>query len=372
MFTANLSAPKALAAFAAGAGLMLSGCNRDSFADSTVPYLHRVATVAVELQPGYRVEREFAGEVQAGQNSRLGFEFPGQVAVVLVDVGDAVGEGQELARVDTRLLESERDELLAQRAEFEAELQTTERDLARIRSLQAERLASERELDERVGRASVLQASLQRVDAALQSNRVRLDKSVLRAPFAAVVSERMIDAGVVVAAGVPVVGLVQNSGREVHAGVPSELAERMETGETVPVRAGGERAQGTVIGRGPIVDAATRSRTVRVAVGKDWSPGMLAYTTLGVAVNAPGAWLPDTAVSEGMRGTWVVYAAIDQGDSEARLEARSVVVHHARDGQVFVSGALADGEPVVAAGLHRLAPGQRVRTGVWDGLASTH
>ena len=357
-------------AVAAVSSLLLTGCNSDSLADTAVPYLHRVATVPVAMQPGYRVEREFAGEVQAGQNSRLGFEFPGQVAVVLVDVGDAVDSGQELARMDTRLLESERDELLAQRAELEAELQTAERDLARIRSLQAERLASERELDERVGRARVLEASLQRVDAALQANRVRLDKSTLRAPFPAVIAERMVDAGVVVAAGAPVVELVQDAVREVHAGVPDELAVNLRVGDPIPVRAGAVRVQGAVIGRGPIVDAATRSRTVRVAVDADWPPGSLAYAALGVPVDTAGAWLPDTAVTEGTRGTWVVYAAVDEGDREARLEARSVVVHHASGERVFVSGALADGEPVVATGLHRLAPGQRVLTGDPEALAA--
>ena len=370
MINGTTTTIKAAATLTAILSLFLAGCNWESHADMAKPYLHRVAIVPVAVQQGYLVEREFAGEVQAGQSSRLGFEFPGQVAEVLVDVGDTVEAGQELARMDTRLLDSAREELQARRAELEAELDTAERNLERVRSLQAERLASEREFDELDGRTRVLRASLQRVDAALQANGVRLEKSLLRAPFAAQVAERILDSGVVVAAGTPVVALVQDAVREVHAGVPSDLAATLRTGDIVSVRMGGQTLNGTVIGRGPVVDAATSSRTVRVAVAEDWSPGTLAYVVLGVPVDIAGAWLPDVAVTEGARGTWVVYTAIGQGDLEAVLESRSVVVHHARGGELYVSGALQDGDQVVATGLHRLAPGQRVQTGEPSGFAA--
>lgn len=363
---------KATVVTTAIAGLLMSGCNWDSRADLAPPYLHQVVTVAVETQPGYRVEREFAGEVQAGQNSVLGFEFPGQVAAVLVDVGDAVSTGQELARMDTSLLISERDQLSAQRSELEAEYETSRRNLERVRSLQAERMASEREFDELSGRVRVLEASLQRIDAALQANQVRLDKSVMRAPFPAVVAERLVDSGVVVAAGTPVVALVQNAVREVHSGVPADLAESLQAGDAVAVGNEVASSEGTVIGRGPLVDAATRSRIVRISVPGDWSPGTLAFVSLTVPVEKTGTWLPATAVTEGTRGTWVVYAAVDQGDGEAILEARSVVVHHARENELFVSGALSTDDRVVAAGLHRLAPGQRVRMGESPQIAAAN
>lgn len=345
----------------AAAAVTTAGCDWDSRADTLPPYLHRVVTVPVEIRDGYRVEREFAGEVQAGQSSQLGFEFPGQVADLRVDVGDAVEPGQLLARLDLRLLESERAELQARRKELGAELDTAERNLARVERLQAERLASERERDELSGRTRALRAALQRVDASLEANAVRLDKSELRAPFAAVIAERRIDTGQVVAAGAPVFDLVQAAVREVQAGVPVALADTLAPGDAVRVRSGAREAGGIVAGLGPVVDPATRSRALRVRVDENWSPGDLAYVALGLPVEKEGAWLPDTAVTEGARGAWVAYAAVPAGDGEGTLEARSVVVHHARGNELYVSGALGDGERIVGAGLHRLAPGQRVR-----------
>jgi RND family efflux transporter MFP subunit len=342
--------------------LALGGCNWDTRAAVLdEPYLHLVKTQSVSMQPGYRVEREFAGEVEATQTSELGFEFPGRIEALLVDEGDSVRAGQLLARQDTSLLESERDELTARRAELQAELETAERNLARVERLQADNLVSERERDDLAGRVQVLRASLQRIEAGLQANRVRLGKSELRAPFDAGIARRLADSGVVVDTGMPVVSLVQSGAREVRAGVPARIADDLAPGDEVLVRVGSQVASGQVAGLGPVVDPLTLSRAVRVRVQEDWPPGQVAYLQTAVPVDSPRAWLPDSAVTEGMRGTWVVYAAVDAGDHRAELEVRSVVIHHVRDNELYVSGALEDGDRVVAAGLHRLAPGQQVR-----------
>ncbi|NNK38618.1 MAG: efflux RND transporter periplasmic adaptor subunit [Xanthomonadales bacterium] len=361
----------ALAALALASIASLQGCGRESLANSaTPPYLHQVTTQSVRLQPNYRIEREFAGEVQAGQSSRLGFELPGVLESLMVNVGDTVAEGELLARLDTSLLDSERAELTAQRAELSAELDTTRRNLARIEQLRSEQLASERERDELQGRTRVLEASLQRVDAALQANRTRFEKSELRAPFDAAISSRLVDLGVVVDAGQPVFALEQSLVREVRAGVPVTLANTLLAGQSVRVRAGQAVADGQIIGLNPVVDQATRSRTVRIRISEAWAPGELAYLQLDMPVQKTGAWLPDSAVTEGARGTWVVYAAVDSGDARWRLETRSVVIHHVRGDELFVSGALNDRDRVVSAGLHRLAPGQLVRVSETTELAA--
>jgi RND family efflux transporter MFP subunit len=351
-------------------GFLLQGCNLEGRADiAAEPYLHRVETRTVRFDSSYDVRREFAGEIKAGQSSELGFEFPGQLEELYVDEGDYVVAGQLLAQQDTGLLGAERDELAARRAELQAELETAQRNLERVKRLQSDKLASERELDDLAGRTRVLQASLQRVDAALQANSIRFEKSELRAPFDADIARRLLDSGVVVNAGQAVFSLVDSGVREVRAGVPANMADRMAAGDLVSVRAGKQLVEGLLIAVGPVVDQATRSRVVRVRVADDLPPGGSAYLQIGVPMNQRGAWIPDAAVTEGVRGTWVVYAAQDSGDNRARLESRSVVIHHARGNELFVSGALEEGDRVVTSGLHRLAPGQLVRTGLGDLIA---
>lgn len=341
---------------------LLSACGDDSHAGtSEEPYLHLASTTQIRMEAGFTRLREYAGEVQAHQSSLLGFERPGQVAQLLVNEGDAVSAGQLLARLDIRLLESERDELTARQEELEAELQLAVRNLGRVSALRKENLSSEREQDELSSRVTMMRASLQQLEAALAANAVRLQQSELRAPFAARVASREVDSGVVVAAGAPVLRLVESALREVRAGLPQAIAETLRPGAMLSLRMGTREARGSVIALGPTVDSATRSRAVRVALNEDWPPGSLAYIGIDEWVAIGGVWMPDTAVTEGLRGTWVAYVAMPEGDARYRVEARSVVIHHASGDRLFVSGALRDGETVLVAGLHRYAPGQLVR-----------
>ena len=342
--------------------LVLSGCDWSTQADTTLPaYRHTVSVVTVERQDGYDITREFAGQVVAPQSPTVAFELPGQLQELGVDEGDTVRTGQVLAILDTQLLDAETRELNARAAEIEADLGLAQRNLERIERLEAESLASVREKDELASRVRALEASKARNQAALDGNRIRREKSVLVAPFDARVRTRLVDEGAVVDAGAPVFRLAQVEQREVRAGLPQAVARGLAPGDEVSLRSGSERAEGQILTLGVEVDQGTRSQVVRIAVDRAWAPGELAYVEAGERVFTEGVWLPDTAVTGGLRGTWLVYVAVPGGDGEAVLETRTVTIEHATNGKLFVSGALADGEWVLTGGLHRVAPGQIVR-----------
>lgn len=341
---------------------LLQGCGRDGFAASDESaYLHKVDLVAVALQPGYTIEREFAGVVEANQTSELGFELSGRIDTLYVNEGDSVSAGQLLAELDSGLLHSQRDELKARLDSLQSELELAQRNLHRVEQLRQERLASEHERDALFSREQVLQAAMREVQAALQANRLRLDKSRLHAPFAARIGRRSADMGTVIEAGMPVFTLLESGTREVRVGIPTALFPELTTGHSVQVRNGLEVVDGVVLARGARVDQATRTRSLRIAVNAPWTPGELAYAQLEQLVELEGIWLQAAAVTEGVRGTWVVFAAVPQSDATALLETRSVTVHHSVHDRVYVSGALANDEWLVSHGLHRLAPGQLVR-----------
>jgi RND family efflux transporter MFP subunit len=345
--------------------LVLTGCDWSSLADTTPPsYRHAVSVINVQRQDGYDITREFAGEVVAPQSPAVAFELPGQLQDLVVDEGDVVEAGQVLARLDTQLLDAEARELEARAEEIDAELGLARRNLERIERLEAESLASAREKDELASRVRALEAGKARNQAALDGNRIRHEKSVLVAPFSASVRARLVDEGAVVDAGTPVFRLAQAEHREVRAGLPQAVAVGLAPGDRVRLRTGVERAEGQVITLGVEVDQGTRSQVVRIAVDRPWAPGVIAYVEAEERVPAYGVWLPETAVTGGLRGTWLVYVAVPSGDGEAVLETRTVTIEHAADGKLFVSGALTNGEWVLTGGLHRVAPGQIVRAEV--------
>jgi len=91
------------------------------------------------------------------------------IAELLVEEGDRVEKGQELAILDTHALREAEVERLG------AELENAERELGRFRQLQARNSASRSELDAAGVAARVAKASL---DAA----RARLELALVRSP----------------------------------------------------------------------------------------------------------------------------------------------------------------------------------------------
>lgn len=343
--------------------LLLAGCARDPAAETGVPVVQPVALVSVVHQEQMAIEREFAGLVTAAQSSELGFELGGKVAQLLVDEGQTVDLGQPLARLDTRLLEAQRSELQGRLAELQAGITLNQVSTRRVAELEDRGFASQQSSDELDAEGDSLQARSRQVQAELRANQTRLEQSRLVAPYAGVVSRRFVDQGAVVAAGTPVIRLLQSAGLEARVGVPVSLAGTLVVGEPARLRIGGQELGGTILAMGNDLNPSTQTLPVRVAIADQTTavPGDQAYLLLQQQIDSAGFWVPMESLTDGLRGLWNVYVAIPGDTSESLLiEARDVRVLHAELDRAFVAGALGDGEQVVAAGVHRLVPGQRV------------
>jgi len=348
--------------------LQLPACHRG---DAAAPEasLADVAAAEIRLQPSFGVEHEYSGTVGATEHDELGFELGGTLLHVAVDEGDRVERGQPLAELDTALLETERSQLEAQVQEAEARVRLIAANLKREQSLKRSGFAAEQRLDELRAEQEALSATLARLRANLEGNAVRIAKSRLLAPYAGIVTRRYRDTGATVGAGTPVLRLMGLGTLEVRVGVPARLAERLQPGAAVELRLGDTLAQSQVIARGADIDPVTRTLTVRVALpgqGDGVHEGELVALRVSEQREVQGAWVPVGALGEGLRGRWVVYALIAQSDGSFLVEPRDVTVVFAGQERLYVRGAIDDGERVVAGGLHRVAPGQRVRLAAGD------
>ena len=81
-----------------------------------------VDTLRVSLSESYETQRTYTGDIEARRSSELGFEQSGLVVRVLVEEGDRVAANQVIAELDTQRLLAQRQELLAQKAQAEADL----------------------------------------------------------------------------------------------------------------------------------------------------------------------------------------------------------------------------------------------------------
>ena len=75
-----------------------------------------VETLTAEAVDSYDVTRTYTGEIVALRASDLGFERGGELISVLVQEGDVVSVGMPLAQLDISNLQTQRQQLEAERA----------------------------------------------------------------------------------------------------------------------------------------------------------------------------------------------------------------------------------------------------------------
>lgn len=348
-----------------GFSMLLGACGSPSEPDTSAStYLHLAEVAPAQESNEFQIKREFAGLVVARQTTSLGFELSGKVSEVYADEGDPVDAGQIIARLDTELLDIRGRELQAQILDVVAQQELNALEVERVLALRTKGFTSEAREDQLTTQAQTLAANLEQLKAAAEANESRIRKSQLIAPYAGVVSRRLVDAGTVVNAGQPLVTLLDGGGYEARVGIPVKALGGVKLGASASVAVNGARFEGTVIGVGSDVTPGSLTVPVRIALPQNprFVVGDQAYLQLAEVVAENGYWLPTTALTDGIRGLWNVYVAVPhEGQDRFLLEARDVEVVHAGTQRSYVRGALAPDELVVQGGLHRLTPGQSVR-----------
>jgi RND family efflux transporter MFP subunit len=320
-----------------------------------------VRVVAARPETGYEILDRYVGRLEPAREARLAFERGGLVVDVAVEEGARVAAGDAVARLDTALLEAERARLLAQRQQAAAELELARLTLERQRALNARGHAPDQRLDEARLDAAALAARLAQTDAAIRAVEVDISKAVIRAPFAGTVAARLVDEGAVVAAGTPVADLLETGRPRARVGLSPEAAAALEAGARVRLTVGGREVGARLEALRPDLSAATRTVAALFALDAPPAPfGETAELAVARRIPAEGTWLPLTALVEGRRGLWSVFAVAPDGAGGHAVARESVEVLHVAGGRAFVRGTLADGALVVAAGAHRVIPGQAV------------
>lgn len=322
-----------------------------------------VQTQRMILEPGYDVARSFVGQLEAAQEAGLAFEAGGTLDQVLVDEGAHVSEGQVLARTDTRALQAERDAARASRAALSAQLELAQLTLERQEALERQGFAATQRFDEARLGVMELKARLDQTDAQIARIDVALDKSVLRAPFSGQIGSRMADLGQTLAAGTPVFTLLEDAAPRLRVGLPADMARLMTDDTDAEARFGTVQYAARLVHLRPDLDARTRTRSAvfELLVADDQTPpafGQSGHITLSHTIEDAGAWVPLRALREGINGSWTVLTV----DEQDRAAVEAVELLHTDETRAFVRGSFSNGTALIAAGPHRVVPGQALQT----------
>ncbi|MDO6774794.1 efflux RND transporter periplasmic adaptor subunit [Shewanella sp. 3_MG-2023] len=342
--------------------ILLTACNEAAISNTATVTIPNVMTQPLNASSSYLQQQRYTGIVRSSDTTAIGFELAGKLSDIVVDSGDSVIKGQQLAKLNTQLLQAEQQQLAASLLQTQADLDLAQSNFNRSVKLKKKQYVSQQQFDESQQQVASLQANQKRLQASLHATELKLAKSTLVAPFDGNISKRHHNIGEVIALGSPVFTLIGNNQQQAYIGVPNTVAMTMQTNQSVNITVGNQTYTGTIAGISAEIDAVTRTVQLRVDLPNNsrMINGEIAYLEYQQQVNSAGYWVPISALTDGMRGLWNVFVVTKNADGQAQLERRDVDIIYTNQQQAFINGAIDKNDVIVTQGLHKLVVGQIV------------
>jgi membrane fusion protein, multidrug efflux system len=359
------AATVAALAVLSGGALYLRSSSAETKPAAAAPQAVPVPVAVIE-QREVTTWDEFSGRLEAVERVDVRSRVAGQVKSVHFTEGALVKAGDLLVRIDPDPYAAEVERAQAQVVAAQARLNYAKSEHQRARRLWEESAIARRELDERVNGEQEAEANLRAAQAALQSAKLNLGYTEVRAPVSGRVGRLEVTVGNLVAAGpgAPVLTTLVSV---------NPIYASFEADEHVVLRTLHEGAKGVAVeaetvtnggrklrGRLQLIDnqVDTKSGTVRVRAvfdNRDGSliPGQFVKLRMGSAKAQPAVLVSERAIGTDQSKRFVIVVGPDD-----KAVWREVHLGGAAEGgQRIVTSGLQPGERIVVNGLQRVRPG---------------
>jgi membrane fusion protein, multidrug efflux system len=321
------------------------------------------------------------GRVEAYSTVEIKAQINGQIMEVNFRQGQDVQRGDLLFTIDPRPFEAALNQAEANLAKDRAMYHQAAADEKRYSFLLKQGVGSHQQYDQAEASAASLAASVQADEAAVQTAKLNLAYTKIRAPLDGRTGDLLVHAGNIVKPDADTAMVVINQVHPVYVdfaipehklpevraymakqklGVEVLLPEQQgpaETGELNFVDNSVDVKTGTINLKGLFANAD----------GRLW-PGEFVNTTLILNQRNDAILVPSEAIQSGQQGSHVF--VVQPG---MKVEMREVVVGESLDNETVVTSGLKAGETVVTDGQLKLIPGAKVtiKSGLTDnGVAS--
>ncbi|HET9976406.1 MAG TPA: efflux RND transporter periplasmic adaptor subunit [Burkholderiaceae bacterium] len=303
------------------------------------------------------------GSIQPDKRADLRAEVAAVVTQVAKDNGESVKRGDLLMRLDdTSMRESLQSAEAGARAAQQA-FDQAQRQVERLKTLQAQGMTSVQALDDAEGRRNAAQSELVAARARVVSAQQQLRRTEVRAPFDGVVSERKASVGDTAQVGKELLKVIDPRSMRFDGLVSADRMAEVRPGQPVRFRVNGVEGV-TFDGKVQRVDATANSVTRQVAVQVAFADPAQAPRVAGLyaegrietgAVGQP--MLPESSIvrSGDAAFVWRVGKDGKLGRVPVQLGERD-----ARSGELALKGGLAEGDQILRNPRSTLVEGQRV------------
>lgn len=345
---------------------LLSGClaDKDKQSDlaensAPIPFV-----LSAEVTPAQHSQWSLAGFVTPQSQAALSFQVKGQIVQRYVNPGDPVKANQKLLLLDTQDTRLRLNVLEANLEGTQAELKLAQIEAQRVDELLARDLMSQQERDRAQNRIKTLQQQVRALEREIDMQRRQVDYTLLYAPAEGVIQEVLVDQGEIVQAGQTVLQIIYNQGLDFVVNFPQSRLNQVP--QQAQLHINEQQFEVTLREFAPKAHPGSRTWSARYALNEDELPAhvLIGQTGRLIVSQEHDALLsvPLSALVENGQGTqlWRLVAE-DQHPTQRRVEAVAIQVHHISQDQAKISGDIAAGDRIVAAGVHRIQDAQQVQ-----------
>ena len=351
------------------------GCKQEAASTPARPVPEvPVVTVSSVTMPD---EPEFIGQTEASRPVEIRSQVTGILKERFFAEGRDVKQGDRLYQIDPIPFKAAMSSANAKVAQAEARLVQAKQNFARVKPLLAEQAVSQKDVDDAVAEELAAKAALEGAKGDQVKAKFDLDNTLITAPISGRIERSRLYEGRLISAQTDLLTTIhQLDPMYVNASAP----------ETFVLKRLRERASNRIQGatlyelRGVItfsdgstyphegkfdllevgVRSATGTRDFRVAFPNPDSalfPGQFVKVRILGAVRTDVILVPQSAVQQGPKGPIVFVVGADN-----KVEIRPVRATSWRGSQWSIEDGLHEGDRVVIAGFHMIAPGAPVKT----------
>lgn len=199
--------------------------------------------------------------------SRAQTEVPAEVAgrlIYVAEEGDRLAGGDTVAKIDTEIMQQENRIAIAETNRVQARLVFLEKEVMRLQRLAKQNNAAQSQLEQSTADLAAARSELEAAKARANLARRHLQQCVIKAPFDAVVTRRLLEAGEWADSGAAIAVLINTKQLDIQSWVPVSVLPFVNTGSKIALDISAQLSAGTVRVSVPATDSRSRLYELRI------------------------------------------------------------------------------------------------------------
>jgi RND family efflux transporter MFP subunit len=232
-------------------------------------------------------------------------------------------------------------------------------EVERLQKLKQSHSASQFQLDQTQSQYDLAQTDIEIADLKLKQIDDQIQRATVTAPFAGVITERLVRAGTDVNRSDLLLKILDTEQLEVRLYVPIKYLAYVRKGHGLDISANGQLINAQVSSLIPSADPKSQTFEVRINIpshlNQSWTSGQLVKVTVPIQASSNSLTVHRDALILRQDGTYVVKI-----DAENKVHRLPVKVGNGTFERVSITGALKHGDKIAIRGAERLTEGQEV------------